>query len=101
MKECLFEAFKNNAVITSNGLSSSEFIHVCEHKAYYEDGGCLGSFSETIELLNSQEWTRKYKWFIIGYMSDNEICAIKHLRKTYKYCYNTIYEKELKNILSL
>lgn len=81
MKECLLEAFKNNAIITSDGLSNNEFIHVCNHKAYYEDGGCLGTFSETNELLNSQDWTHNHRWYVIGYLTEDEIKAIKDMAK--------------------
>ena len=102
MKECLFDAFKNNAIITSDGLGTTEYIHVCNHKAYYEDGGCLGTFSETNEFLNTQDWTHNHKWFVIGYLTEEEVKTIETIRKNpriYESCYR--YEKELNNILHI
>lgn len=99
MKECLLQAFKNNAIITSDGLSKDEFIHVCEHKAYYEDGGCLGSFSEANEFLQSQDWTHRYDWYIIGYLTEEEVEAIRVMRKKPRIYEN--YKEELNKILKI
>ena len=99
MKECLFEAFKNNAIITSDGLSATEFIHVCNHKAYYEDGGCLGYHSEAYELLNSQEWAHSHKWYIIGYLDEGEVKAIKKLREDLRVYESNRFERKLNEIL--
>ena len=99
MHDCLLEAFKNNAVITSDGLGSAEFIHVCNHKAYYEDGGCLGSFCEAHELLDSQDWTHNHKWYVIGYLTEEEINAIKDMRKHTRVWESAWFEKELNRIL--
>ncbi len=101
MKECLLEAFQNNAIITSDGLEETEFIHVCEHKAYYEDGCCLGTFSEAYALLNSQNWTHRYKWYIIRYLTEDEIIAIKKLKNKLKPYEIHSYNKELNKILEL
>lgn len=79
LKECLTEAFENNAIITSDGLSSDEFIFVRNAKAYYEDGGCLGPFSETCGFLSSSGWAVRHEWFIIGYMTPEEKSAIDNL----------------------
>lgn len=80
MHDCLYEAFKNNAVITSDGLNSDEFIYVYKHRAYYEDGCCLGTFSETNELLNSQNWTHNHKWYIIGYLTHESIKELERIK---------------------
>lgn len=101
MTECLEQAFKHNAIITSDGLGSAEFIHTCKGKAYYEDGGCLGYFSETNALLNSQEWTHNYKWYIIGYLDKQEIQAIKDMRNNPRVYESFWYEKELNKILNI
>lgn len=100
MKECLLEAFKNNAVITSDGLSQDEFIYVCGHEAYYEDGACLGYFLKVCEFLNSQDWTHSHKWYIIGYMTENEMKGIKELRKNLRLRDGT-YKQELIRILGM
>lgn len=101
MTECLLEAFKHNAIITSDGLGSAEFIHTCKGKAYYEDGGCLGYFSEANALLDSQEWTHNYKWYIIGYLDKQEIQAIKDMRNNPRVYESFWYEKELNKILNI
>lgn len=98
--ECLFEAFKNNAIITSDGLASNEFIHTCNGKAYYEDGGCLGSLSEANELLSSQGWANEHKWYIIGYLEEKEIQAIKDMRNKPKVYDSFSYEEEINKIIS-
>lgn len=82
LKECLTEAFKNNAIITSDGLFSDEFIFVRNAKAYYEDGGCLGSFSETCDFLSRSGWAVRHEWFIIGYMTPEEKSAIDNLSES-------------------
>lgn len=79
LEECLTEAFKNNAIITSDGLSSDEFIFVRNAKAYYEDGGCLGSYSETCEFLSRSSWASRCDWFVIGYITLEEKAAIDKL----------------------
>lgn len=100
MTECLLEAFKNNAIITSDGLSEGEFIHVCGGKAYYEDGGYLGYFSETNEILSLQDWTHNHKWYIIGYLDEQEVRAIKEMRKNPMVYREFCYEEKLKEILN-
>lgn len=101
MKECLLEAFKNNAIISSDGLGSAEFIHVYQHKAYYEDGGCLGNFDDALELLNSQEWTHTHKWFIIGYLTEDEIRAISDMRSNPRVYDSFWFEHKLNEIIGM
>lgn len=104
IKECLREAFKNKAVITSDALEPTEFIYVRGRRAYYEDGGCLGSFCEAHEYLSSQRWANN-KWFIIGYMSEDEIQAIKeleNLNRTLNKAWDGDWlKKEIMNILNM
>ena len=101
MRDCLLEAFKNNAIITSDGLSDGEFIHVCNHRAYYEDGGYLGTFSETLDLLKSQEWTHTHKWFIIGYLTSDEVNAIRDIINDPNIYDSSRYQKELNKVLGV
>ena len=101
MKDCLREAFKNKAVITSEILEPSEFIYVSQCNAYYEDGGCLGSFCEANEYLSAQSWANNYKWYIIGYMSEDEIQTIKELRKQNRTWDGDWLEKEVKAVLGI
>ena len=79
MKDCINAAFTEHAIVTSDGLNDGELIFVANGKAYYEDGGCLGSRCETLDLLNSMEWARKYEWYVIGYMTKEEYKQIKQL----------------------
>lgn len=100
MEECLLEAFKNNAVITSDGLAQDEFIHVYNGEAYYEDGCWLGYFQKANSFLHSQDWVHSHKWYIIGYMTEEEIKAIKELRKNLKLRDDT-YKQELIKFLGM
>lgn len=101
MRECLLEAFKNGAIITSDGLEPDEYIHVSGHKAYYEDGGCLGSFSATNELLESQIWTNNHKWYIVSYMTEEEKKAVKEIHASKEIILKGSMKEELKKILHL
>lgn len=85
MYECLLEAFKDKALITSDGLAEDEFIYSYGGKAYYEDGACLGSFSETRELLSSQQWTRTHDWYVIGHLTEEDILKIKEMKRIINY----------------
>lgn len=96
MKECLQEAFKKNAVISSDGLSDNEFILVINGKAYFEDGCCLGSYSRTFEVLASQEWTKRYPWYVIGYMNEEEVTFLRESMKKPR-CYESVWlEQQIK-----
>lgn len=100
MKECLIEAFKNNAIISSDGLDGDEFILVINGKAYYEDGGCLGSFLEAIEIL--KPWGYNYQWFVIRYLTNDEVKNIKLMKN--KLIINSQYlrfKEELNDLLNL
>ena len=101
MKECLRLMFRsNNIIISSDGLASNEFIFVYGCKAYYEDGGCLGSFTKTMDILDSQEWTHTHKWYIAGILNNDEVEAINDMMRRHLY-YNTLcIEDKLKTILN-
>ena len=100
IEECLLEAFKNNAVITSDGLAQDEFIHVYNGEAYYEDGCCLGYFQKANSFLHSQDWTHNHKWYIIGYLTEEEVKIIKELRRNLRLRDGT-YKQELFRILGI
>lgn len=80
MEECLREAFNKNAIISSDGLSADQFIYVSNDIAYYEDNGRLGRFGEAYNLLDSMEWTHGHEWYVLGYMTDDDVRAIKEMR---------------------
>ena len=106
MKDCIFAAFHDKAVITSDGLAPDEFIYVFRHKAYYEDGCCLGSYSKTLELLNSQEWTHNYNWWIFAYLEDDDEKDIEELHKyptyskDYKIELGRIFDKDRNKLVN-
>ena len=87
-----------NIQILPTNPSSFRGILGCLGVQVYSIG--LGTFSETNQLLSSQEWTQCHKWYIIGYLTADEICALKKLRKLHIYD-SDIYEKELNKIISL
>lgn len=99
MKECIFEAFEKSAIISSDGLEPDEYIFVCNGKAYYEDGGCFGTFWATRNFLKSQEWANKHKWFIIGYMEPDEVKEIERLMEVDPVHSRLDYKEELSKIL--
>lgn len=80
MRECLTEAFTKNAIVSSDGLSADQFIYVSSDVAYYEDNGRLGFISKAYHFLDSMEWTHRHEWYVIGYMTDDEVRAIKEMR---------------------
>lgn len=100
LPECVKQMFENSAVITSDGLNHSEFIYVCDGEAFYEDGCCLGTFSETLNLLQSQDWANLHKWYVIGYLTDVEEVIIRRLLKQLRAKGSLWYERRLNKLLS-
>ena len=98
IEKCITE----NALITSDKLSSDESIHFYKGALYYEDGCRIGfNLSSGIQFLHDQEWTKDAKWYLVTYLTPEQEKAIADLHKLASRTYVPDFAERFRKIVRM
>lgn len=80
LSDALMKCIREHALISCDKLEPDESIHCYNGGFYYEDGARIGeTYEDTLDFFNSQAWTKDATWFVVGYLSEEDVQQLKEL----------------------
>lgn len=97
----LNKCIERGVIITSNKLGYGENIHCFDGGFYYEDGSMIGETDkQTLQFLESRQWTNNAIWYVIGYFEDSDLKELKRIHTSARRYEAAFFEKEYNKLVS-